>query len=109
VIIGWLAYYLEYRQKDCAYLSVMYIKEEFRSCGVGAQAMDWLTRGLVAAGYKSIRTHCSLRNATALRFWVKQGFDCILEVECDGNLWPGKFGGLELMKTIAKAIAKAIA
>lgn len=101
VLIGWLAYYLEYQQTETAYLSVMYIKEECRSGGVGAEVMGWLTGKLAGAGYKTIKTHCSLRNATALCFWVRQGFDRILEVECDGNLWPGKFGGLELMKTIA--------
>jgi len=50
--------------------------------------------------YKTIKTHCSLRNALPLRFWVKNGFDRITEVECTGNLYPGHFWGLGLMKAI---------
>ena len=100
VIVGWISFYLEYQQKDTVYLSVAYIKEEFRSIGVGAEVMDELIRELVAAQYKTIKTHCSLRNALSLRFWFKIGFDRITEVACDGNLYPDNFGGLGLMKNI---------
>jgi ribosomal protein S18 acetylase RimI-like enzyme len=99
-IIGWLSVYLDYLQKGGAYLSVLYIKEACRRRGVGAEIIEALTRKLLSTQYKTIRLHCSLRDATALRFWVKNGFDRILDVECDGNLHPGNFGGLELMKKL---------
>lgn len=99
-LIGFLSFYLEYQQKDIAYLSVLYIKEAHRKGGIGAEVVEALVLGLKAYQYRAIRTHCSLRNALALRFWVKNGFDKILDVECDGNLFPKNFGGIELMKTI---------
>ena len=100
VLIGWLAYYLEYNQKDTAYLSLLYIKNSYRASGIGAEIVEALTQKLAEAQYKTIKTHCSLRNALALRFWVKNGFNYITEVECDGNLTPENFGGLGLMKII---------
>ena len=101
VLIGWLSLYLEYQQKDAVYLSVVYIKEKYRSNGIGGEIIEALTNELIDAQFKTIRLHCSLRNAISLRFFVKNGFDCITEVECDGNLWLNNFGGLKLMKKIA--------
>ena len=99
-LIGWFSFYLEYQQKDSAYLSVLYIKEKYRSGGFGAEIIDAWTRKLAGVNYKSIKTHCSLRNALSLRFWVKNGFDRITEVECTGNLYAENFGGIGLMKII---------
>ena len=101
LLIGWLAYYLEYQQKDTVYLSLLYIKKSCRASGIGAEIIDALTRKLAASQFKKIKLHCSLRNALALRFWVRNGFNRITYVECDGNLTPDSFGGLELMKCIA--------
>ena len=101
-LIGWLSYYLEYLQRDGVYLSMLYIKESYRAKGIGAEILAALALHFAAAGFRRIRLHCSLRNATALRFWVKNGFDRIMDVECNGNLFPENFGGIELMKTIAR-------
>jgi len=100
LLIGWLSFYLEYQQKDTVYLSVVYIKEAYRSSGIGAEIMEAWTNKLVDAQFKIIKTHCSLRNALSLRFWVKNGFDRITEIECTGNLYPDNFGGIGLMKCI---------
>lgn len=100
IIIGWLSLYLEYLQKDTVYLSVLYIKEVYRKNGFGVEILEALTRKLFSAQYKIICLHCSLRDATALRFWVKNGFNRIIDVECDGNLFPENFGSLELMKDL---------
>jgi len=101
VLVGWLSFYLEYQQKDTAYLSVVYIKEMYRSSGIGTEIVDALARKLAASQFRIIKTHCSLRNALSLRFWVKSGFDRITEVEpCTGNLYPDNWGGLGLMKRI---------
>jgi len=99
-LIGFLTYYLEYKQKDTAYLSVLYIKESCRRNGVGAEIIKSLEEQLSRAGFKAIRLHCSLRNATGLRFWAKNGFDRIVDIQCDGNLYPENFGGVELMKLL---------
>ena len=101
VLIGFLSLYLEYQQKDMAYLSVLYIKEACRQGGIGAEIIEALVSELKKINCKAIRTHCSLRNALALRFWVKNGFNKILDVECEGNLFPENFGGLELMKEVS--------
>ena len=99
-LIGFLAYYLGYPEKDAAYLSVLYIAEAYRRRGIGAEALAAATQMLLDAHMRGIRLHVSLRNVTALRFWVRQGFDRIMGVECHGNLLPGTFAGIELMKEI---------
>ena len=100
VLIGWFSFYLEYQQKDTVYLSVIYIKEAYRSCGFGTEIIETWIKKLADAKFKTIMTHCSLRNALSLRFWVKSGFDKITEIECTGNLYPDDFGGIGLMKNI---------
>lgn len=100
-LIGYLSYYLEYQRKDTVYLCVLFIKESCRHSGIGNEIMRAMTQKFIAHQFKVVRLHCSLRNATALRFWVKNGFDRIVHVECDGNLFPENFGGVELMRSIA--------
>jgi GNAT superfamily N-acetyltransferase len=100
VIVGWLSFYLEYQETETVYLSVLYIKEIYRKNGIGTEILEVLVSNLAAGGFKKICLHCSLRNATALSFWVKSGFNHIVDIECDGNLFPGNFGGIELMKLI---------
>jgi len=99
-LVGWVSFYLEYHAKDAVYLSVAYIKEEARASGIGAEIMQVLECEFVAAGFKTMKTHCSLRNALSLKFLMKHGIDRIMDVECDGNLLPENFGGVELMKTL---------
>ena len=101
ILVGWLSYYLEYRQKNTVYLSVLYIKEAVRKSGIGVEILETLMSKFAAGNFKIVRLHCSLRNSLALRFWVKNGFNCIVDVECDGNLFPENFGGIELMKIIS--------
>lgn len=101
IMIGFLAYYLEYQQKDTAYLSVLYIKEAYRKNGIGGEIVEALMQKLAAAEMGKVRLHVSLRNALALRFWVKNGFDRITDIQCSGNLFPENFGGIELMKIIS--------
>jgi GNAT superfamily N-acetyltransferase len=100
MLIGFLSYYLEYQQKDTVYLSVLYIKEAYRKGGIGVEILDALTHIWGTAHFKTIRLHCSLRNSMALQFWVKNGFNHIVSIECNGNLFPENFGGMELMKVI---------
>ena len=101
-IIGFLSYYLGYQREDTVYLSVLYVKEAYRRKNIGTEILETLISKLKTAKCKTIRTHCSLRNATALRFWVKSGFNHIIDIECDGNLFAENFGGMELMKVIAE-------
>jgi len=99
-LVGWVSFYLECHAKDAVYLSVAYIKEAFRASGFGTEIMEALECRFTAAGVKTIKTHCSLRNALSLKFLVKHGVDRIVDVECDGNLLPERFGGIELMKQL---------
>jgi GNAT superfamily N-acetyltransferase len=100
MLIGFLDYYLEYKEKDTAYFSSIYIKEVYRKKGIGKEIINAIINKFTSIGIKKIRLHVSLRNAMAINFWVKQGFNHIINVEYNGNLLPGNFGGIELMKKI---------
>jgi ribosomal protein S18 acetylase RimI-like enzyme len=100
VLIGFIDYYLEYQEKDIAYFSSIYIREKHRKNGIGKEVIDMIIEKFILMGIKEIRLHCSLRNAIGLQFWVKQGFDRILNIECNGNLIPENIGGIELTKKI---------
>ena len=100
MLIGFLDYYLEFKEKDTAYFSSIYIKETYRKNGIGKEIIDVIINKFSSIGIKEIHLHVSLRNAMAINFWVKQGFNHIINVEYNGNLLPGNFGGIELMKKI---------
>jgi ribosomal protein S18 acetylase RimI-like enzyme len=100
ILIGFLDYYLEYKQKNVAYLCSIYIKETYRKNGIGKEIVDAIVKKFGLIGIKKIHLHVSLRNAMALNFWVKQGFNHIINVECNGNLLPENFGGIELIRKI---------
>jgi ribosomal protein S18 acetylase RimI-like enzyme len=100
ILIGFLDYYLEYKEKDTVYFSSIYIKEAYRKNGIGKKIIDAIINKFTLIGINEIYLHVSLRNAIAIQFWVKQGFDHIISVEHNGNLLPENFGGIELMKRI---------
>jgi GNAT superfamily N-acetyltransferase len=99
-LIGFVSYYLGYGEADTAYICVLYIKETHRKDGAGAEILEALIEKFKTLQMKEVRLHCSLRNALGLRFWVRNGFERIITVECDGNLYPENFGGLELAQKI---------
>ena len=99
-IIGFLDYYLEHQKNDTVYICSLYIKEEYRKNGIGKEIIDAIANKFTLMGIKEIRLHVSLRNAMAIDFWVQQGFDRIINVENNGNLFPGNFGGIELEKKL---------
>ena len=99
-VIGFLDICLEYMEKDILYLSTIYILGKFRKNGFGQEIIETIIEKFSENGIKEIQIHCSLRNSLGLQFWVKQGFNHILEVECDGNLFIENFGGIKLKKII---------
>jgi ribosomal protein S18 acetylase RimI-like enzyme len=99
-IIGFLDYYLEYQKKDIAYFSSIYIREINRNKGIGNEILDTIINKFSLIGIKEIHLHVSLRNVMALKFWVKHGFNHIINVGCNGNLVAKNFGGIELIRKI---------
>ncbi|MCL2158119.1 MAG: GNAT family N-acetyltransferase [Oscillospiraceae bacterium] len=102
IIIGFMSLYMEYQRIDMAYLSVIYIKEEYRQKGIGKEILEGIIQTLLNKNIVEIRLHVSLRNVESLKFFVKQGFDNIIDVGSNGNLLPGNFGGIELSKKLKK-------
>jgi len=101
IIIGFFAYYLEYENiKDMAYISVIYIKNDYRQKGIGDKIIEIIVNKLKSINIKEIRTHISLRNISSLRFFVKHGFDRIIHIDGDGILYPEKFGGMEISRRV---------
>ena len=100
VLIGFIDFYLEYIKKDSAYITSIYIKQEYQKHGFGKEILNSVIEKFSETGIKEIYLHCSLRNTEALKFWVKNGFNIIVNIESNGNLFPNNFGGIELMKKI---------
>jgi GNAT superfamily N-acetyltransferase len=99
-IIGFFDFCLNYMDKNILYISTLYILEKFRKKGFGQEIIETVVKNISEIGIKEIQIHCSLRNSLGLQFWIKQGFNQIIEVECDGNLFPENFGGIKLKKNI---------
>jgi len=99
-IIGFLDFCLNYMDKNILYISTLYILEKYRRKGLGQEIIETIVKNITEIEIKEIQIHCSLRNSLGLQFWVKQGFNQIIEVECDGNLYPKNFGGIKLKKKI---------
>ncbi|MDR2971467.1 MAG: GNAT family N-acetyltransferase [Bacteroidales bacterium] len=96
-LIGFVDFYLEYQRKDIAYLCSIYIKEEYRKYNFGKEVINELIGIFVSMKFKKIHLHCSIRNTMALKFWVKLGFNNIVNIESKGNLLDGNFGGIEFV------------
>jgi ribosomal protein S18 acetylase RimI-like enzyme len=101
ILIGFMAYYIGYPYKNIAYLSDFYIGSKYRRYGMGSEIVDAIADVFKPMGINEIRLCVSLRNATALQFWVKHKFDCITKVECTGNLTSDKFAGIELQRKLS--------
>jgi len=99
-LIGFIDYYLEYQKKDVAYITSLYIKRIYQNIGLGNEIINAIVKKFITLGINEIRLYCSLRNAKALKFWVKQGFKNIVNVESNGNLYSENFGGIELSRKI---------
>ena len=78
----------------------MYIAEKQRGAGLGSKIVQYIAEQMKVCGATEIRLHCSVRNTTGLRFWIKEGFDRIVLVQCDGNFLPGTFAGVELRRDL---------
>jgi len=99
-LVGFLAYYLGHPHPGAAYISVLYIAREYRARGFGSELAAYLTQYFRSLGMTEIRLHVSLRNTMGLKFWVRAGFDRIVRVEPHGNLLPGAFAGVELLRNM---------
>ena len=92
ILIGFTAFYLEYQRKDIAYLSVIYIKEEYRKNGMGSEILIALYDKLSSVSIKEIRTHVSLRNAK----WEHENFiTAVPTIFVDDRIFPFEFEDLE--------------
>lgn len=99
-MVGFLSFYVGHPHGRSAYINCLYIARLHRGSGLGQEIISALIRHLKSLGICEVRLHVSLRNATGLRFWVKNGFDQIMQVQCKGNLLPGSFAGVELLRLI---------
>ena len=100
ILIGFIDYYLEYQRKGIAYISSVFINAAYRKMGIGHEVIDAVFEKFEQIGITEIRLHCSLRNVIGLRFWINRGFNQIVSVDCNENLFPNNCGGIELKKTL---------
>lgn len=97
---GYLTFYEGYPSGEDAYICFFYLRECVKHKGVGTAAVQLLSEYFRSRGFAKIRVSVSLKNWSALRFWVKQGFDRVTLVACDAEYSQAAYGCVELEKSL---------
>lgn len=97
---GYLTFYEGYPEEDAAYICFFYLRKAVKRRGVGTAVVQLLSEQFRNREFAKIRVSVSLKNWSALRFWVKQGFDTITLVACDTEYSRAAYGCVELEKSI---------
>ncbi|WP_338706840.1 GNAT family N-acetyltransferase [Paenibacillus amylolyticus] len=98
--IGLLSVYHGYPSEDSIYLEFLYIQSEIQKQGYGQELIQALTRHFSELGYKEIRINVALKNWTALRFWIKSGFNQISRIYGDLEHSEDTVANTELIKSL---------
>lgn len=101
-LIGFFDIYLGYPTPDILWLSVFLLDKDFQSKGYGREAVAGLINSTSQTDFNQIAFSVHLKNWKALRFWIKAGFDKILDVYGDKVLKENSFSLITLEYTLEK-------
>ncbi|WP_314589819.1 GNAT family N-acetyltransferase [Paenibacillus terrigena] len=99
-LIGLLSIYCGYPTENIAYISFLCIGNQFKSLGYGQEVINQLIEELRKLEYKEIRINVSLKNWSALRFWIRLGFDKINGIYGDKEYKENTIANLELSRLL---------
>jgi diamine N-acetyltransferase len=99
-IIGFLAIYHGYPTPDIVWILYLFIHPDFQGKGYGQEIAQGLSDQLRPLGYAGLRLVVDLKNWPAIRFWVQDGFDRIIEVLGDKTISEETFAHFILEKSL---------
>jgi ribosomal protein S18 acetylase RimI-like enzyme len=83
-LIGWLAGYHGWPAADTFFVTYLMIDPQFQSQGYGRElAREWSDLVVRLGAYARMRLLAALKNWPALRFWMRAGFDRIVDYKGD--------------------------
>ena len=89
-------------QADTAFISMFVIHPDHQGQRYGQEVADGLVRQLAELGYATVWLEVYLKNWPALRFWLQQGFNKIIEYDGDKQFSESAQATLVLAKQLSK-------
>lgn len=102
-IIGFLAVYHGYPKEDIFWILYLYIHPNYQGKGYGQECMRELSEEITHLGYSGIRLVVDLKNWPAIRFWVQDGFNKIVEMMGDKVISDTTFSHFILEKSLTSS------
>lgn len=99
-LIGFFDIYLGYPTNDTLWLSVFLLDKAMQNKGYGKEAVSGLINATSQTDFKQIAFAVHLKNWKALHFWIKAGFNKILDIYGDKVLRENTFALITLAYTI---------
>jgi diamine N-acetyltransferase len=97
-MIGFLAVYHGYPTADFVWINYLLVHPDFQGKGFGQELVCGLCAEVQSLAYPGMRTLVDVKNWPALRFWVQQGFDRIIQYHGDKIISENTFAHLTLEK-----------
>ncbi|BBH24438.1 hypothetical protein Back11_57830 [Paenibacillus baekrokdamisoli] len=99
-LIGMLSIYHGYPRSDITYIAFMCVGNKYKKQGYGQEIINQLIIELTRLEYKEIRINVALKNWSALRFWIKLGFDKINGIFGDEDYSDRTYSNIELTRLL---------
>jgi GNAT superfamily N-acetyltransferase len=96
--IGFLAIYHGFPTANTVWINYLFIHPDFQGKGYGQELVCGLSDKVKSLGFSTMRTLVDVKNWPALRFWVQQGFDKIIQYHGDKIISEKTFAHLTLEK-----------
>ena len=102
-IIGFLAIYHGFPTADIVWILYLFIHPDFQGKGYGQELARGLSDQLRCLGFTGMRLVVDVKNWPAMRFWVQDGFDKIIEMLGDKTISEKTFAHLILEKSLTSS------
>jgi len=100
-IIGFLAIYHGFPTADIVWILYLFIHPNFQGKGYGQESARGLAEQLRRLGFSGMRLVVDVKNWPAMRFWIQDGFDRIVDMMGDKTISEETFAHLILEKSLA--------
>ncbi|MGC9504527.1 GNAT family N-acetyltransferase [Baaleninema sp.] len=98
--IAWLDLYFGYPTPEIVWIGTLEVRPDCQGRGYGREIERGLASRCDRRRYDALRLKVALKNWPALRFWLRCGYDRVLQYLGDGILAADHYAFLELEKTL---------